>query len=73
MCGCVRLCLSVCLCRYVHMSAGTHGGHKRALDLLVLELQEVVNYLEKGVWSLTWSSGKTLASEPSFQLLVEFF
>lgn len=37
--------IQVCLvCRYEHVSAGAHGGQKRAVYPLKLELQGVVNY-----------------------------
>lgn len=35
------ICVPVCVCSYVHMSAGAQGGQRMTLDSLVLELRYV--------------------------------
>lgn len=59
----------VCLCVYVHMSAGTFRGQKRPSDALKLELRTVVSCLLWVLGTEPWSFANDLNHRSVFRAL----
>lgn len=55
------LCVHMCLCMGVRVSVDVHGGQKRALCLLELELKVAVSCLTGGLGTTLRSSVRTAA------------